>query len=181
MAAEHDGELFDAALFDAEGAAPIWEERRFLLFALGKVELAIELSRLEEIVEPGPITRAPGAPPWVLGALNLRGQALPVIDLAKKLGLAACADDSNRPAILIFRPGDAAARLGAWVSSVLGFVEVGESAQSAAPPFGGAISPDLLGGLVALGDRFVPVLDLSLAVSVAGVAGPAGVAAVPFG
>jgi len=172
----------DGEFFDLEDAAPFGEERRFLLFALAEVELAIELSRLEEIVEPGPITRAPGAPRWVLGALNLRGLALPVIDLASKLGLAEGARRSKeaqettagRPAILIFRPTDAAARLGVWVSSVLGFVEVGESALSPAPRFDGAISSDLLGGLVGLGDRFVPVLDLSLAVSGAGGGGGAG-------
>src|SRR6185436_5673966 len=72
---------------------------------------------------------------------------------------AACADASYRPAILIFRPAAAAARLGVWVSSVLGFVEVGEPALKAAPRFDGAISADLIGGLVSLGDRFVPVLD----------------------
>jgi len=160
MAAEHDGELFDL-----DDSAPFGEERRYLLFALAEVELAIELSRLEEIVEPGPITRAPGAPPWVLGALNLRGQALPVIDLARKLGLVARAEEGRRPAILIFRPTEAAARLGVWVSSVLGFVEVGEQALKAAPRFDGTISADLIGGLVAVDDRFVPVLDLSKAAS----------------
>ncbi len=179
MAGESEGERFQAAPFDAapfgeDTAVPFGEERRFLLFALAEVELAIELSRLEEIVEPGPVTRAPGAPPWVLGAANLRGQALPVIDLAKKLGLGAPAGagsgENRRPAILIFRPGAAAARLGVWVSAVLGFVEVGEGAFGPSPRFGGAISPALLGGLVALSDRFVPVLDLALAVSSEGAA-----------
>ncbi len=166
--------MSDGELFDPEDAAPFGEERRFLLFALAEVELAIELSRLEEIVEPGPITRAPGAPPWVLGALNLRGQALPVIDLAIKLGLVVRAEadgtSTARPAILIFRPTEGGARLGGWVTNVLGFVEVGEQAISPAPRFDGAISSDLLGGLVNLGDRFVPVLDLSAAVS-SGVSG----------
>jgi purine-binding chemotaxis protein CheW len=154
----------EAEFFDPEDPAPFGQERRYLLFALAEVELAIELSRLEEIVEPGPITRAPGAPAWVLGALNLRGLALPVIDLARKLGLVVRGyDEGHRPAILIFRPAVGAARLGVWVSSVLGFVEVGESALKAAPRFDGAIAADLLSGLVGLGDRFVPVLDLAAA------------------
>lgn len=160
-----------AELFDPEDPAPFAEARRFLLFALAELELAIELSRLEEIVEPGAITRAPGAPPWVLGAFNLRGQALPVIDLARKLGLAVPADAANRPAILIFRPAGSAARLGVLVSNVLGFVEVGERALSAAPPFDGAIPSELLGGLVGLADRFVPVLDLAAAAATSA-AGP---------
>jgi purine-binding chemotaxis protein CheW len=164
MGEARDGELFELEEDDSASFGP---GRRFLLFALGPVELALELSRLEEIVEPGPITRAPGTPPWVLGALNLRGLALPVIDLANKLGLAARADRSHRPAILVFRPTDATGRLGAWVTNVLGFVEVPEQALAPAPRFGAAISLDLLAGLVAVDDRFVPVLDLSKAASVA--------------
>ena len=174
MAAEQKGEPIGAepledSPFSEELAVPYGEERRFLLFALGEARLAIELSRLEEILEPGPVTRAPGAPPWVLGAANLRGQALPVIDLAAKLGLgarsAADGDEGSRPAILVFRPGAEAARIGIRVSAVMGFVEVGESAFGPPPRFGGPIASELIAGLVALADRFVPVLDLSLALS----------------
>lgn len=174
MASEQRGEPIGAELreeapFAEEGSVPYGEERRYLLFALAEVELAVELSRLEEVLEPGPVTRAPGAPPWVLGAANLRGQALPVIDLAAKLGLGARSgagvDDGRRPAILVFRPSAEAARIGVWVSGVLGFVEVGESAFGPPPRFGGPIAPELIVGLVALADRFVPVLDLAPAVS----------------
>ncbi len=140
-------------------------QRRFLRFAVGAQELALELHRLEEIVEPGRITRAPGAPPWLLGALNLRGQALPVLDLAIKLGLPAEATDALRPAVLVFRPGAQAPRLGVRVSGVLGFVEIDERAIAPAPRFGGALPPGLLAGLVSIDGRFVPWLDLAAAVA----------------
>lgn len=157
--------------FDTAGdpaADPSFEpasQRRFLRFAVGAQELALELGRLEEIVEPGKITRAPGAPPWLLGALNLRGQALPVLDLAIKLGLPAAADVGLRPAVLVFRTGAQAPRLGARVSGVLGFVEVDDRAIAPAPRVGGVLAPGLLAGLVSIDGRFVPWLDLSAAVS----------------
>ncbi len=157
---ESTGESGEALLFGAG--------RRYLLFALAAEELALELSSLEEIVEPGPITRAPGAPRWLLGALNLRGQALPVIDLAGKLGVSAPEAVSERPAILVFHPPGPSGRLGVQVSRVLGFVEVAEGALGAAPRWGMAVAPDLLLGVIGLGDRFVPVLDLAAAVAVAG-------------
>ncbi len=142
--------------------------RRYLLFALAAEELALELSRLEEIVEPGPITRAPGAPPWLLGALNLRGQALPVIDLAAKLGLGSPAGLLERPAILVFYPPGSSGRLGIQVSRVLGFVEVAEGAMGAAPRWGTAVASEFLLGVIGADDRFVPVLDLAAAVAAVG-------------
>ncbi len=48
------------------------------------------LSAREETREvlplPTPLTRVPGAKPWVLGLANLRGSLLPVIDLRQFLG-----------------------------------------------------------------------------------------------
>jgi twitching motility protein PilI len=47
------------------------------------------LSR-EEVREvlsfPAPLTRVPGAPSWILGIANVRGQLLPIIDLRQFLG-----------------------------------------------------------------------------------------------
>ncbi len=166
---DDDHEFVDGESWDESGAALLLGSgRRYLLFALAAEELALELSRLEEIVEPGPITRAPGAPPWLLGALNLRGQALPVIDLAAKLGLGAPEGLTERPAILVFHPAGSSGRLGVQVSRVLGFVEVADGALGAAPRWGTAVASELLLGVMGVGDRFVPVLDLAAAVAVAG-------------
>ncbi len=41
-----------------------------------------------EVAELGEVAQLPGAPPAVLGVRNLRGQILPVVDLAALLGIA---------------------------------------------------------------------------------------------
>ena len=41
----------------------------------------LTLEKVLEIVRPGLVTRIPGAPPAVLGAANLRGKVIAVIDL----------------------------------------------------------------------------------------------------
>lgn len=42
---------------------------------------------VREIITPPPLTRTPGARPWLLGVANVRGSILPVADLALFLGL----------------------------------------------------------------------------------------------
>jgi purine-binding chemotaxis protein CheW len=48
---------------------------------------AVPVSNVVEIASLGDLTPVPGAPPEILGVRNLRGQILPVIDLARILGL----------------------------------------------------------------------------------------------
>lgn len=61
--------------------------RHFLTFRLGAEDYGIELSRVQEIRSYAPGTPVPSAPRYVRGVMNLRGTALPIIDLGMKLGL----------------------------------------------------------------------------------------------
>jgi chemotaxis signal transduction protein len=52
---------------------------------------AVPICNVVEIVSLGDLAAVPGARPEILGVRNLRGQILPVIDLARLLGLNAAA------------------------------------------------------------------------------------------
>lgn len=41
---------------------------------------------VREVIPPLPLTRVPGARPWLMGVANLRGNLLPVCDLGRLLG-----------------------------------------------------------------------------------------------
>ena len=47
---------------------------------------ALELTRVREVVVGATIEPLPGAPPAVLGAINLRGEVLPALDTGLLLG-----------------------------------------------------------------------------------------------
>jgi len=53
----------------------------------GGEHYAIPVDGVLEIADRGDVSEIPGAPPEILGVRNLRGQVIPVIDLAKGLGL----------------------------------------------------------------------------------------------
>jgi len=56
---------------------------------VGDEHYALPVADVLEVAELGEVTPVPGAGPAVLGVRNLRGQVLPVIDLATILELAA--------------------------------------------------------------------------------------------
>jgi purine-binding chemotaxis protein CheW len=60
---------------------------------IGPEDYALPVESVTEVAELGDVTPVPGAPAGVLGARNLRGQVLPVIDMAAVLGLSSANPD----------------------------------------------------------------------------------------
>ena len=76
-----------------------------LLFSLesmrpqgGRETFGINVFKVREVMRAPAVTRAPDMPPAVEGIVSLRGTLVPVIDLAKYLGIAA---DGARPGIML--------------------------------------------------------------------------------
>ena len=65
---------------DVLAAAP-----RLLTFAVGGATYGCPLDAVREVLPAGPTARLPGAPPHVLGLLNVRGRVLTVLDLGRRL------------------------------------------------------------------------------------------------
>jgi purine-binding chemotaxis protein CheW len=64
-------------------------------FYLNGSYFGIEIEDVQEIIRQPSLTRIPLAPPEICGLINLRGQIIPVVDLACRLALRAtsCAID----------------------------------------------------------------------------------------
>jgi len=58
-----------------------------LTFRLEKELLALDVSRVREVLDLCPITRVPRTPDFMRGVINLRGSVIPVIDLRQKFGM----------------------------------------------------------------------------------------------
>ena len=63
------------------------KELQLIIFKVDKEEFALEIQQVKEIVRLIPITPVPRTPFFIEGIVNLRGQILTVIDLAKRLNL----------------------------------------------------------------------------------------------
>lgn len=62
-----------------------------------------------EVVVPPPISTLPGAPPWLRGMINLRGNIVPVYDLGEYAGLPTAGE--KKLMLLVFGQGEGAAAL----------------------------------------------------------------------
>jgi chemotaxis signal transduction protein len=56
--------------------------KNVIIFAVAGERYAIELRWVREIVTLGPVTPVPGAPSHVIGAVNIGGSIMPVLDLS---------------------------------------------------------------------------------------------------
>ncbi|WP_442599307.1 chemotaxis protein [Neobacillus sp. D3-1R] len=62
-------------------------ELEIVEFCIGKNKFGINVIKVKEIIHPIPVTFIPHAHPTVEGIIELRGEVLPVVDVARSLGL----------------------------------------------------------------------------------------------
>jgi purine-binding chemotaxis protein CheW len=115
--------------------AKIDDEEQVVVFRLGKEEFGVPIESVQEIVRlPDEMTHVPKAPPSVEGVINLRGAVLPVIDLRRRLGLAAVErSDRQRIIVLLIE----SVRTGFIVDSVAEVLKVPKSTIEPAPRLSG--------------------------------------------
>lgn len=148
------------------GAAP--EDARHLIFRVSGHPHAIRLLEIREIIECEGLETVPGAPAGLQGVADLRGTAVPVVDLAALLGLPAAVPSREACVLILDATVDGGAGvLGFLATSVSHVVEVpGEMIQPLARP-GATGSEGFLKGVARIEGQFVPVLDPSTLVAAA--------------
>lgn len=75
--------------------------REYLIFVTHDRKLAVPITDVREIRGWSPPTPLPHAPDFLVGVINLRGRVLPVIDLARRLGLGPTAHADRNVFIVI--------------------------------------------------------------------------------
>lgn len=134
---------------------------KYLTFRLGKELYAVNIMTVREIFEYGEVTTMPMMPDFICGAINLRGRAVPVIDLAKRLRQGEV-EYSGRACIVIVEMhyGDVALDVGVIVDAVSRVIDLNNSDIDSTPTFGGNIRADFITGLGKIDERFVILLDM---------------------
>lgn len=117
-----------------------------LVFEIGGQRLALPQEGRREVLKRGPVVLLPHGGPFLLGLTALRGQAVPLLDLAALLGCPAPAG----PLVVL---AELASEVVAWpVDAVEGVVQVPPAAPDPAPvgeaPQPGAARPVNLPALV---------------------------------
>ena len=77
---------------------------KFVTLGVGRETFAVDVDSVREILDPRPMAVLPHAPPFLSGIIEVRGRAVPVIDLPKKLGFAASALDAHSRIVVVEVP-----------------------------------------------------------------------------
>ena len=133
----------------------------YLTFFLSGEEYAIEVSKIESVLEYTKITPLPGTDDSIKGVINLRGRALPVVDLRMAMSLEESEITQNTSIIVMFIQSDEdILTMGGLVDSVKEVVEIGPDDIQEAPKVGIRIKTSFIVGIAKKEDNFTIILDI---------------------
>jgi purine-binding chemotaxis protein CheW len=138
-------------------------DQKLVVFAVGHQEYAVPITVVKEVQAWTMPTPVPEAPPIVEGVIDLRGEIVPVIDLARRFRTARRKQDQDARIMVM----DLGGRHAGWIVDEV--VEVHAPAPGAvAPPspllmtMTAVASDPVVTGILRMGDnRLVVVLDAS--------------------
>jgi len=144
----------------APAAEPRVARSAYLCVRMAGTRCALPLARLHEVLPCPAVARIPHAPDFVLGATNVRGAIVPVVDVARRHGLPPTRRDANSCLVLVEPRGeDQAGPVGVLVEGVDGIVQVRADEIDRTPPFGARFSGDVVEAMAPILGEFVPILD----------------------
>jgi purine-binding chemotaxis protein CheW len=144
--------MFSSQSSGAGGANQILE---IIAFRLHNQDFCVRTTSIREIRGWAPATPLPHTPPDVLGVMNLRGTVIPIIDLARKLGMTK-AEPNERSAIVVAEVHGMA--IGLLVDGVSDILTIGQELLQPVPDISAAVS--YADGIITYQDSMICFLNL---------------------
>ena len=134
---------------------------QYLSFVLAEELYALDIGKVREVLELQSITRIPRMPEHMRGIINLRGNAVPVVDLRMKFGLGET-ESTVETCIIIVEVQVEGEELvvGALADSVREVFELDTETILPPPRMGSGIDTAFLQGMGKIEERFVMLLDV---------------------
>lgn len=134
-------------------------EKQIVVFNLGQEEFAVEISMVREIVRMQTIRRIPGAPAFIEGIVNLRGNIAPIVDLRKRLGMSEAGDHREQGKIVIVNLESR--QIGILVDGVTEILRVSDDSIEPAPEVATrGIEQQFIIGVAKRENRLIVILDM---------------------
>ena len=126
-------------------------------FSLAQEEYGIEITKVQEIILMGEITRVPQTPPYIKGLINLRSTVIPIVDLRLRFELPQEEATDETRIMVVNVTGKT---IGIIVDAVSEVLRVSQDQIAAPPPTVAGLGKEYLTGLVRLEDRLLILLDI---------------------
>lgn len=134
--------------------------QQYLTFMIGGEEYAVSLVKVKEIIEYDSVTEIPKTPEWVRGVINLRGNVVPVIDLAVKFRLPASV--AGKLTCIVITEVECEGEptiMGVMADSVRQVIDLRPEDVEVPPTFGTRVKVDYLLAMARSGKKFCLLLD----------------------
>jgi len=142
------------------------EQRQYLTFILSDEEYAISILQVKEIIGYDTVTAVPKTPRWIRGVINLRGNVVPVVDLAIRFGMRERPVTKTSCIIIVeWRLETQCILMGVMADSVSQVMDISSEDIRPVPAFGTLIKMDYLQGMAQMGKKFALLLDIDKVLS----------------
>jgi len=139
----------------------MFSEGSFLSFRIADESFAVNVNQILHIQDMCHITHVPLAPECVLGIINLRGNALPVIDLRKKINAKLFPFTLNTTIIVFeFIIDSIKSYLGAVVDQVDDVIQISKSQILPTPDFGLETNKSYIIGFFHHHEKIIMTMDI---------------------
>jgi purine-binding chemotaxis protein CheW len=142
--------------------------QQFLTFVLNDETYGVGILHIREIIEYDNLTVVPLMPDFISGVINLRGNVVPVVNLARRFEHQA-KEIGKRTSIVIIDIKDTegeSVEVGMVVDIVNEVIELASSDIAAAPTFGAKIRTDFIQGMGKIDDKLMILLDVNNVLSI---------------
>jgi len=135
---------------------------QYITFRLGDELFAINVAQVREVLDITQITKVPTAPPYMRGVVNVRGSAIPVVDLRLRFGLPPASETVNtRILVLELDIEGESAVIGGVADSVHEVIELDPSQINPPPTIAMKWRSEFIDGMGKRGDEFIILLDIN--------------------
>lgn len=126
-------------------------------FRLANEEYGVEITKVQEIILIGDITRVPQTAPYIKGLINLRSTVIPIVDLRLRFGM------SEQPAteetrIMVMNVGGKT--IGIVVDAVSEVLRITKEQIAPPPATVAGLGREYITGLAKLDQRLLILLDI---------------------
>jgi len=132
-------------------------EQELLSFRVGEQEYSVDIMSVREIRGWTRATPLPHASPYVRGVINLRGTVLPIIDLAKRLGIHV-AEATERNVIIVVHIHKQT--VGLLVDAVSDILSIPQAEMQSPPEMAADSGNGFVKALTIVEGRMLRILDL---------------------
>lgn len=149
----------------------VLQTAQYITFKLGDESFAINVAQVREVLDLSQVTKVPTAPAYMRGVVNVRGSAIPVVDLRLKFGLPKVPDTVHtRILVLELTLGGEPTVLGGIADSVHEVIELSPSQINPPPSIAMRWRSEFIQGMGRRGDDFIILLDIAAVFSTEDVA-----------